>query len=742
MEQKELIHTKLDKMALPPATFADVIKDDDRRFRSRSRPREKKNTLLVYSKDEAESNKVKDKIQKSIDPFKLKIGIRSIKNVKKGILIECNSDNDLNKLSDEIEGNETLKNECEVHLPKKVNPKIIIYRVSEPFDVDDGIKKLKEQNIELDEAELAHEHLQSTKNGTNWIISIDPKSFFRIMKIGKINFGWQRYNIREYIRIKQCYKCYRFGHLAKVCRNISEKEKMICSQCGQEGHKNKECTNVTKCINCTRYNERNRIKYDSTIGGCPKGFLQIAFNFEPRVATIIKSTLKFIKIEVVRDMVVLSVTWNDMEYIIINIYCSPSENLDSQILKLETICYRFSNNRIIIMGDFNAKSSAWSPRPTDERGKSILEFVNKMDLFIENNGGSLATYSSEKGESWIDLTITKNIDQNLVENWCVHSEITGSDHRLISFTLCEKRTNQSKNRLVWKIENMKLLEFKSEISRLIREFKRKGVNRGNLDLMLRNFCEKLYRVCVKCIKKTKRKNWRNAVWWTDKLEVDRSKVRALRRRFQACQEPQERIERRIVFKREYSMYKKLIINEKMSSFRNFLEKLVSKNNLGLVKDVLKIGNIELRIEKIKLANGNYIESFKECRNFIIKSHFPYIQKDNIEINYEECEEYPAFTLDEVEMCLDKMKKGKAPGEDGFTLGIIKEIYLADPVWFVEMLNNCLNFGCFPVLWKESRIVLIPKANKDLSSYESYRPICLLAIWGKILVNDPKTCGFS
>ncbi|GBM70354.1 Putative protein in type-1 retrotransposable element R1DM [Araneus ventricosus] len=31
-----------------------------------------------------------------------------------------------------------------------------------------------------------------------------------------------------------------------------------------------------------------------------------------------------------------------------------------------------------------------------------------------------------------------------------------------------------------------------------------------------------------------------------------------------------------------------------------------------------------------------------------------------------------------------------------------------------------------------RIVLIPKAHKDLSDFESYRPICLVAIWGKIL----------
>ncbi|GBN08430.1 Retrovirus-related Pol polyprotein from type-1 retrotransposable element R1 [Araneus ventricosus] len=697
LEQKELIQTKLEKLTLPPTSFAEIVKEETRKHRSRSRPRDKKNTVLVYSKNETDSKKIRDKVHKAIDPFKLKISIKNVKDVKKGILIECNKEDEIQRLTDEIEGNEILKNECEIRQPQKFNPKVITYRDGENFDIKEGLSKLKEQNAELEEAEVTHEFLQKTKFGTNWIISIDPKSFFKIMKIGKINCGWQKHNIREYLKVKQCYKCYKFGHLAKFCKNITD-DRILCS----------------------------------SICGCPRGFWQIAVDGEPRVAVFIRDTFKFVILEKERDIIALMLNWNNFEYLIVNIYCPPSVNIESSIERLETICTRFLDKRVIVFGDFNAKSSAWSPRPTDERGRLVLEFVNKLDFLIENSCDSIATYSCEKGESWIDLVISKNIDRTLFSNWQVHNQITASDHRLITYTLSET-PRQVKRRSVWKLENLKILEFKLEMNKLVSHFSRIDLNKDNLEEMLSKFCSRLVKICIKCRKNRGFVKMNNAVWWTQNLETERSRIRALRRRFQACLEQTERIRRRITFKKEFSKYKKLILSAKTFSFRGFLEKLVNKNNLGLVKDVLKLGNIELRIEKIRLASGVYIENFEECRNHILKFHFPMAQvEDTADLGLCADEAYPEFSLDEVEMCINKMKRDKAPGEDGFSLSIIEEIFYADSGWFVKIFNLCLKFGIFPKIWKEPRVVLIPKSNKDLSNSESYRPICLLSVWGKIL----------
>jgi len=47
------------------------------------------------------------------------------------------------------------------------------------------------------------------------------------------------------LNITQCYKCYKFGHLAKHCKN-----KQKCGNCGKEDYDTANCTNDTKCAGC------------------------------------------------------------------------------------------------------------------------------------------------------------------------------------------------------------------------------------------------------------------------------------------------------------------------------------------------------------------------------------------------------------------------------------------------------------------------------------------------------------
>ena len=47
------------------------------------------------------------------------------------------------------------------------------------------------------------------------------------------------------LNVTQCFKCFKFGHLAKYC-----KSKQKCGNCGTEEHDAANCTNKAKCMGC------------------------------------------------------------------------------------------------------------------------------------------------------------------------------------------------------------------------------------------------------------------------------------------------------------------------------------------------------------------------------------------------------------------------------------------------------------------------------------------------------------
>ena len=83
------------------------------------------------------------------------------------------------------------------------------------------------------------------------IIEVDCVVFKEIMKLQKINIGWDRCSIFEHFSIVRCFNCCGFNHHAGDC-----KWKKACSKCGDEddAHNETECLNPQKCINCVKAN--------------------------------------------------------------------------------------------------------------------------------------------------------------------------------------------------------------------------------------------------------------------------------------------------------------------------------------------------------------------------------------------------------------------------------------------------------------------------------------------------------
>ena len=87
-------------------------------------------------------------------------------------------------------------------------------------------------------------------------------------------------------------------------------------------------------------------------------------------------------------------------------------------------------------------------------------------------------------------------------------------------------------------------------------------------------------------------------------------------------------------------------------------------------------------------------------------------------------------MDEV---ISKVDESKSPGPNGINGNIVKRLHKYLPKFWLALYNKCFALGCFPKVWKNARVIAIPKADKTkLRSVEGYRGISLLSVLEKYL----------
>lgn len=94
---------------------------------------------------------------------------------------------------------------------------------------------------------------------------------------------------------------------------------------------------------------------------------------------------------------------------------------------------------------------------------------------------------------------------------------------------------------------------------------------------------------------------------------------------------------------------------------------------------------------------------------------------------------PHVTLKEVKKTIThNLSPNKAPGYDLITGYVIKQLPEKGILMLTQLFNAVLRLSYFPVQWKVSEVILIPKDGKPLNEPTSYRPISLLPVMSKIL----------
>src|ERR1044072_7219822 len=89
------------------------------------------------------------------------------------------------------------------------------------------------------------------------------------------------------------------------------------------------------------------------------------------------------------------------------------------------------------------------------------------------------------------------------------------------------------------------------------------------------------------------------------------------------------------------------------------------------------------------------------------------------------EEENEFTEQEFEEALARMKNGKAPGEDGVGIELVREAGTQVKKYILKVLNKCWRRGRVPEEWGRTIIVPIDKRKGDSGVCENYRGISLI-----------------
>ncbi|GBO16141.1 hypothetical protein AVEN_29551-1, partial [Araneus ventricosus] len=178
-----------------------------------------------------------------------------------GIVVKTKTPEMLEKLKTTIMNDLTLRDKCQVYIPKPRVPHIIIFDIP-PQDGDQAahennfIIQLKESN-ELTDQEIKVVFKKKGRGSLqNWILAMQPKNYQEIKDKKRLRCGFNSYRFKEFLEPLRCFGCYRFGHLKRNCRET----KPTCTKC-TANHDPIGCTKPHPiCRNCVLYNNSTNLK--------------------------------------------------------------------------------------------------------------------------------------------------------------------------------------------------------------------------------------------------------------------------------------------------------------------------------------------------------------------------------------------------------------------------------------------------------------------------------------------------
>lgn len=436
-------------------------------------------------------------------------------------------------------------------------------------------------------------------------------------------------------------------------------------------------------------------------------------------------------------------------------------------LIMETI-----KGKIYVAGDFNGRVGSkdatyatvvgnYGEAKRNNNGIRLLDFCLGHDLIITNTyykHKEIHKYTraepSRKEKSLIDYILVERENRTTIQDVRVKrgSEIN-SDHHLLVATIKENENDRSNNitKEVGKAEHHSIRTYKLKNKEVAKIYERavstklekvkRDTKKMNIEekwkILKNSLVESATEVCGTSKTTIYKKQ---TSWWTDEI-----KQQVKNKKKQWLKYLSSKIEVNYqLYKEQRKTVKKLVKEAKEKSWEDFGTKLEkdSQGNQKLFYKVLKNlrSNKNPRTITIKNADGELLREereimgrWKEYFENLLNTETPTEESDQNKEdhgNRGRNTEGNEIKMEELKEAIQRLKNGKAPGNDKITTEMVKNMGEEGRQFLLEILNKIWEEEKIPSDWELGLIVPIFKKgdNKDCNNY---RGITLLSTINKI-----------
>lgn len=457
------------------------------------------------------------------------------------------------------------------------------------------------------------------------------------------------------------------------------------------------------------------------------------------VAILVKNNIRhrLLKLHVtsVIESISVEISTGTKKFIITSAY-NPHYSASSFVKDLEEITNQLSDT--VILGDFNAKHSAWNCDNCDAAGKALHTFINSSLYTLTATDSPTHIPHSGANASTLDLLITNT--SITIENFCTVDRLI-SDHYP---TLCqlstqvELITNES-----YKYGAADWVAYREYIDNNIDNLAGHLNSRMEVDGGITRLTDLILSARDFAVPKTK---YRETLFKLapDTLVAIRYRNR-LRRNWQRCSEPVRKSWLKTAVNIVDKMIRDLVGRDRNDRWHEFMSRVnddakklwrLSRSLRGKRKaapNVLWHDNQKLISGPEKAAafarifekahtttlGGSHAHDVK-VNEFLAKfdrrNHFP----DRVNVN-----------SDELMSCLGALRPFKAPGNDGIQNILLKNLPKTGIKLLCRIFNSAMRLNYWPSSFKNAKVIPIPKPGKDGSVASNYRPISLLNTLAKL-----------